>query len=206
MRGRGANLQGFRSAAAAALSIAALFLSFAAAGATDASPEAGTLSSPARQTGGGFEFRRRLPSIENPYCAVVTYVLPDFPQEASSTQDENDRAVIVIDAGALKADRAYAQFLMAHECCHHSLGHTKLTTQQTGQLGPQPFYYLKPLLKTMELDADGCAVRLLEAKGERDAVESARERMLAFGNAPTGACYPTGVERADNIARVAAED
>jgi hypothetical protein len=62
------------------------------------------------------------------------------------------------------------------------------------------------LTKTMELDADGCAVRLLKAKGARDAVESARDRMLEFGNTPTGAYYPTGVERADNIARVSAED
>lgn len=170
-------------------------------------PKAETPKGPARQTGAGFEFRRRLSSIDNPYCAIVTYVLPNFAQEASSTQDENSRAVIVIDAGALKADRAYGHFLIAHECCHHTLGHTRLmASQQTGHLGPQPFYYLKPLLKTMELDADGCAVRMLKATGGRDAVESARERMLEFGNTPTGAYYPTGVERADNIARVAAED
>jgi hypothetical protein len=30
--------------------------------------------------------------------------------------------------------------------------------------------------------------------------------MLTFGNKPTGAYYPTGVERADNIAKAAAED
>ena len=47
---------------------------------------------------------------------------------------------------------------------------------------------------------------LLAAQGARDAVESARDRMLEFGNTPTGAYYPTGVERADHIARVSAED
>jgi hypothetical protein len=30
--------------------------------------------------------------------------------------------------------------------------------------------------------------------------------MLTFGNKPTGAYYPTGVERADNIAKCAAEN
>jgi hypothetical protein len=30
--------------------------------------------------------------------------------------------------------------------------------------------------------------------------------MLTFGTAPTGAYYPTGIERAENIAKSAAED
>jgi hypothetical protein len=120
MPGREADLRAFVRALVVALTATALVLSFGGARAADASPpKAETQTGPARQTGAGFEFRRRLSSIDNPYCAIVTYVLPDFAQEASSTQDENDRAVIVIDAGALKADRAYGHFLMAHECCHH---------------------------------------------------------------------------------------
>ena len=103
------------------------------------SPDADQVIGPARQAGGGFEFRRRLSSIDNPYCAIVTYVLPDFPEQASSTQDADDRSVIVIDASTLKMERAYSRFLMAHECCHHTLGHTRLTSQRFGQLGPQPF-------------------------------------------------------------------
>jgi hypothetical protein len=53
----------------------------------------------------------------------------------------------------------------------------------------------------MELDADSCAVKMLKETNEPDAIEAAREEMLEFGNAPTGAYYPTGVERANNIAR-----
>ena len=53
----------------------------------------------------------------------------------------------------------------------------------------------------MELDADACAVKMLKETKEPEAIEAAREEMLQFGNAPTGAYYPTGVERADNIAR-----
>jgi len=158
------------------------------------------------QTGPVFKFRRGVPSVKNPYCEIVTYVVRALPVGASSTQDGAGRAVIVIDAGALKGDRDYAQFLMAHECCHHSLGHIKARAQTPSRLGPQPFYYLLPRLKGMELEADACAIRLLKVNGARDAIESARTHMLAFGNLPTGAHYPTGVERADNIARVAVEE
>jgi hypothetical protein len=95
---------------------------------------------------------------------------------------------------------------MAHECCHHTLGHTRLSQLPLGGLGVQPFYYLRPLLKNMELDADACAVRMLKLTKESDAIESGRVHMLEFGDRQTGAYYPTGKERAGNIARAAAED
>lgn len=157
------------------------------------------------RVGGGFEFRRRLSTVDNPYCAISTYVLPDFPEQASSTVDAEGHPAIAIDASSLKQDVRYAHFLMAHECCHHVLGHVRLTSQQLGQLGPQPFYYIRPLLKGMELDADACAVRMLTNTREPEAIETARLKMLEFGTKPTGAYYPTGKERADNIARSAAE-
>jgi hypothetical protein len=160
---------------------------------------------PQRQ-GGGFEFRRHLPTIDNPYCEITTYILPQFDEQASSTMDAGNRPVIVIDASMLKQSLPYAHFLMAHECCHHTLGHVRLTSESLGQLGPQPFYYIRPLLKNMELDADTCAVKMLKQTKEPDAIEVARQAMLQFGNTPTGAYYPTGVERANNIARSAAEN
>ena len=52
---------------------------------------------PQRQDG-GFEFRRHLPTIDNPYCDVTTYILPQFDEQASSTMDARDQPVIVIDA------------------------------------------------------------------------------------------------------------
>jgi hypothetical protein len=167
---------------------------------------AGQSVGPARKTGVGFEFRRKLASIDNPYCAIVTYVLPDFPKQASSANTADDRSVIVIDASTLKSDRAYSHFLLAHECCHHTLGHTRLTSQRSGGVGPQPFYYLQPLLKNMELDADACAIRMLKLTKEPDAIERARTKMLEFGNLQTGAYYPTGVQRAGNIVRSAAQE
>jgi hypothetical protein len=169
-------------------------------------PGADQSVSPARKTGGGFEFRRKLSSVDNPYCDVTTYVLPDLPEQASSTETADDRPVIVIDASMLKSDPAYAHFLMAHECCHHTLGHTRLTQRRLGGVGVQPFYYLRPLLKNMELDADACAVHMLILTHEPDAIARARTRMREFGDQQTGAYYPTGIERADNIARTAAEE
>jgi len=179
----------------------------ATTGATDPKgSDADVLKGPRVLIGARSEFQRRLSFIDNPHCAVVTYVIPDLSEQASSTQDANDRAVIVIDAPTFKTDRAYAHFLMAHECCHHTLGHTRITSQSFGQLGPQPFYYNRPLLKNMELDADGCAVRMLTLTKEFDAIESARKNMLEFGAAQTGAYYPTGIERANNIVHTAEEN
>jgi hypothetical protein len=169
-------------------------------------PGADQSVSPARKAGGGFEFRRKLSSVDNPYCDITTYVLPDLPEQATSTETADDRQVIVIDASMLKSDPAYAHFLMAHECCHHTLGHTRLTQRRLGGVGVQPFYYLRPLLKNMELDADACAVHMLILTHEPDAIARARTRMREFGDQQTGAYYPTGIERADNIARTATEE
>jgi hypothetical protein len=58
----------------------------------------------------------------------------------------------------------------------------------------------------MELDADTCAVKLLKATQEPEAIEAARETMLSFGTNPTGAYYPTGIERAENIAKTASQE
>jgi hypothetical protein len=169
----------------------------AAAGDAQATPE--------RRVGGGFEFRHRPSTVDNPYCDISTYVLPDFAEQASSTFDAEGHPAIAIDASVLKDDVRYAHFLMAHECCHHVLGHVRLTSQQLGQVGPQPFYYIQPLLRGMELDADACAARMLSNTHEPEAIETARLKMLEFGAKPTGAYYPTGIERADAIAHAASE-
>lgn len=150
--------------------------------------------------------RGRLPSIDNPYCSIPTYLLPDFPEQATSLLDGNGRPVVVVSSTTLDQSPAYGHFLMAHECCHHTLGHVRRYFEGMGHLGPQPFYYIRPALKLMELDADTCAVKMLKATKEPEAIEAARQTMLRFGDQPTGAYYPTGAERADNIAKQAAEE
>jgi hypothetical protein len=49
-------------------------------------------------------------------------------------------------------------------------------------------------------------VKLLKQKQERDSIVSAEEAMAAFGAQPTGAHYPTGTARVDNIVKCEAGD
>ena len=150
--------------------------------------------------------RFRLPVADNPYCSIATYKARDVAEQAMSVSDSSGRPVIVINAGTLKDEPSYGRFLMAHECCHHSLGHVNRYRDGRGAVGPQPFFFIAPALKQMELDADCCAVRLLRERQEADGIEAARETMTRFGSTPTGAYYPTGTERADNIVTCAQRD
>jgi hypothetical protein len=150
---------------------------------------------------------RYLPTTENPYCDITTYTLRDLPEQAMSTLDSGGRPVIVVNAGMLKdASSPYGHFLMAHECCHHTLGHVRRYHESLGHLGPQPFFYIAPQLKQMELDADCCAVRMLRSRHEDDAIEAAEKTMESYGPNQTGAYYPTGTERAENILNCAGQD
>lgn len=150
--------------------------------------------------------RFRLPTTDNPYCDITTYTLREVPEQAMSMLDSNGKPVIVVSGVTMKERPDYGRFLMAHECCHHTLGHVRRYHEGLGHLGPQPFFYIAPALKLMELDADCCAVRMLKFKHEADSIEAARSAMVEFGATPTGAYYPTGTERADNIAKCTAQD
>jgi hypothetical protein len=143
------------------------------------------------------------PTTENPYCEVTTYMLREVPEQAMSMTDSNGKPVIVVSALMLTEKPAYGRFLMAHECCHHTLGHVQRYREGFGHVGPQPFFYIAPQLKQMELDADCCAVKMLKSKNEADSIEAAHQTMVDFGAAPTGAYYPTGTERAENIEKCA---
>ena len=142
-----------------------------------------------------------LPKTENPYCDVATYMLRDLPELAMSMRDATGKPAIVVNGYTLHDKPSYSRFLLAHECCHHSLGHVERFHDGLGQVGPQRFFYLAPALKQIELDADCCAIRLLRSKNDAEGIESAEQEMMSFGSAPTGAYYPTGTERAQNMAR-----
>jgi len=156
--------------------------------------------------GGASAHQLWLPTIDNPFCAITTYLLPELPEQAMSTIDADGQPVIVVSAMTIAESAPYGRFLMAHECSHHTLGHVAAYHRELGHLGPQPFFYIAPQLKHMELDADCNAVKMLNLKNEPQTIEVARQMMLKFGDKPTGAYYPTGIERADNIAKCAAED
>jgi hypothetical protein len=141
-----------------------------------------------------------LPKLDNPYCPVATYVLPNIPEQAISFIDNDDEPMIVVSSDLLTQKPAYARFLLAHECCHHTLGHVRAFHREWGHFGPQPFYYIRPQLRTMEMQADCCAVKHLLARGDTAAINAAAKVMAGFGDQQTGAYYPTGQERAANIA------
>ena len=143
--------------------------------------------------------RMWLPKTDNPYCDVSTYTLRDIPEQAMSMLDSNGKPLIVVNGRTLVDEPAYGRFLLAHECCHHTLGHVGLFKDGLGHVGPQAFFYIAPELKRMELEADCCAVGLLRERHDEGSIEAGRSAMALFGKEPTGAYYPTGMERADNI-------
>lgn len=151
----------------------------------------------------GAQAGRWLPEVENPYCPIKTYLLRDVPEQASSMTDRLGRPVIVVNTLTLREHPDYGKFLMAHECCHHTLGHVANFKRGLGHVGPQAFFYIAPELRRMELEADCCAVRLLRERHDLDGIEAGRAAMALFGKEPTGAHYPTGVERAENISSCA---
>lgn len=149
---------------------------------------------------------RFLPEIENPYCAITTYTLRDVAEQASSMTDRLGRPVIVVNKRTLSEDPDYANFLMAHECCHHTLGHVANFRKELNHVGPQAFFYIKPELKRLELEADCCAVKLLRKHHALAGIEAGRAAMGLFGARQTGAYYPTGIERSNNISACAAAE
>lgn len=150
--------------------------------------------------------RMWLPKTDNPYCDVTTYMLREVPEQAMSLLDSGGKPAIVISGLTLREQPSYGRFLMAHECCHHSLGHVGRFREGLGHVGPQPFFYIAPALRQMELEADCCAVKLLKQRQQADSIKSAEDAMAAFGDTATGAYYPTGNERVENIEKCAAED
>lgn len=155
---------------------------------------------------GTAEARRGLRTIENPYCPITTYMLRDVPEQAASLKDPQGRPIIVVSRRTFRDRPSYGKFLIAHECCHHTLGHVGKFRKGVSGEGPQPFFYIAPELKRLELEADCCAIRLLRDRHEADGIEAARSTMVTFGKDPTGAYYPTGYERAANILVCAAPD
>jgi hypothetical protein len=155
---------------------------------------------------GNAQAGRWLPEVDNPYCPIKTYRLGNVAEQASSMTDRQGRPVIVVNSLTLREQPAYGKFLMAHECCHHTLGHLASVKKGLGHVGPQPFFYIAPELKRLELEADCCAVKLLRERQDFDGIEAGRRAMASFGTRPTGAHYPTGIERVEAILGCAAAE
>lgn len=132
--------------------------------------------------------------LRNPFCDVPTYVRRDINTQAQARIDGKGRAVIYIGSEEARGDRAYRDFLMAHECCHHMRGHLQRLREKQRQ---QALLDLSFVNRSVELDADCCAGGVLAQAGRRGAIREAARRMQSFGAMPTGAGgYPAGDMRA----------
>src|SRR5262245_55183711 len=128
----------------------------------------------------------------NPYCDVDTYVLRDLPEQAMSLHDASGKPAIVVSGSTLADKPDYSRFLLAHECCHHSLGHMDPFKDQLGPVGPQRFFFIARQLEQMELDADCCVVEMLFTENDDISIGADEGAMAGFGSDQTGAYYPTG--------------
>lgn len=141
-------------------------------------------------SGNAAEAFRHGPRLHNPYCSVATYVRSDLLTQGLADIQANGKAIIYIGREEAVGDRAYRDFLMAHECCHHTRGHL-LRLKEKGR--ENAIMSLSRSNRSMELDADCCAAMSLARAGRMDAVMEGAKRMREFGAMPTGSGgYPSG--------------
>ena len=132
--------------------------------------------------------------LHNPFCKIPTYVSRAIGSQGLAQIDANGRAVIYIGREEVAGDRAYRDFLMAHECCHHTRGHLRRLKELTRDNALLAMSFVN---RSVELDADCCAGVTLARSGRSGAVREAARRMRSFGAMPTGAKgYPSGDMRA----------
>ncbi len=132
--------------------------------------------------------------IHNPFCKIPTFVSRAIGSQGLATIDSNGRGVIYIGREEAEGDRTYRDFLMAHECCHHTRGHLRRLRKLSRENALLAMSFVN---RSVELDADCCAGVALARTGRQSAVREAARRMRSFGAMPTGADgYPSGDLRA----------
>lgn len=142
------------------------------------------------------------PKLQNPFCGIETYIQYDLKTQGRALIEPDGEASIQIGPGEAAGDPAYRDFLMAHECCHHSRGHLARLREKGRQRALLDFSFVT---RSLELDADCCAAVALERTGRHGAVHEAARRMRIYGARPTGAGgYPAGILRARLIEQCAA--
>lgn len=141
-------------------------------------------------------------TFDNPFCAIKTLTKPRVHGYVRALKETDGTPAIYIDKRILSRTEL-VRFMLAHECCHHSLGHLELSRHANSLdsalqgigLGHQ-----------LELDADCCAARMLNKENDRPGLENAKQFMFRYGPKPTGQGYPSGVQRAMVIRHCAKTD
>jgi hypothetical protein len=140
--------------------------------------------------------------LQNPFCNVETYARRDLPSQGLALLEVDGRTVIYLDRNEASGDPAYRDFLMAHECCHHTRGHLRRLKKKGEERALLAMSFVN---RSLELDADCCAAVTLASAGKQAAIREAARRMRIYGARPTGAGgYPAGILRADLIEQCAA--
>jgi hypothetical protein len=142
------------------------------------------------------------PRLHNPFCKVPTFLEKRLLTQGQAFTDASGQPVIYIGRDEAMGDRAYRDFLMAHECCHHLRGHLARLKQERRE---QTFLSMSQVSRGFELDADCCAAAALAMTRRQGAIREAERRMQTFGAMPTGSGgYPSGDLRAMLIENCAA--
>ena len=123
------------------------------------------------------------------FCGLPVIVGSDA-QTASARTDQFGAKYIHIDPGAMANWTNSRMFTLAHECAHHLLGHTSALGTRERYLGGTA---------RQELSADCWAARALRRVGYDFDIDRTFLIYAQQGHF-TAAGYPSGVERANNIA------
>lgn len=139
----------------------------------------------------------------SPYCAVPVFEVPFHPLGGQATFDMMGRPVILVDPTIVARlpfphGARFMQFLLAHECVHHTENHI-LNLMQAGVFGG---YALMQMSHAVELEADCKAAQILSARGLHRVIESA-VWVFANSNPFPSHSHPGGQARAQNIIRCA---
>lgn len=142
--------------------------------------------------------------IPNAYCDIPTFVLPHVIGDARAIVQFDGKPAIFVDAEAASKP-GYLQFLLAHECCHHTRGHLARLIQERrhGRTQSMGFFTSAQALREMELEADCCAAVMLKKRNSLAGLDAALAAMKARGGQQFDEIHPPGEERATRLMQCA---
>jgi hypothetical protein len=101
--------------------------------------------------------------VSNQYCAVNTYIQPGISDVAMALPLPRTGGKPVILLNEQARSLPHFAYVLAHECCHHTLNHTQ----------NMPQLHSRDELMELEREADRCAASLLQERGEFQAIHAA---------------------------------
>ena len=119
------------------------------------------------------------------------------PELARAMRDTRGSPVIVLDPTLrLPGHEARRMFLIAHECAHHKLDHTKDPAIRSRSKS-------EDVVRDQEMSADCWAAEILIEAGEERVVRLIMDDFFRQGAGDPGRGYPSGLQRSRLILRCA---